>query len=246
MTEQTTTITIDGAAVPVQAGDTVIDAAHRAGVYIPHLCFHPEFGPHGSCRLCMVKAGGRYVAACTTPATPGMNVESETAEIKELRLRITQMLFVDGNHFCPACEQSGQCQLQAMAYGLGMQDLHFSPSYPKKNVDASHDEMLLDRDRCIQCNLCVRASDRVDGKHVFSLGGRGTETRLMPNSASGLLRDTEFSAEDRAAHVCPVGALLFKHDNYARPIGRRLYDRTSIDRIGNRRADDAAPGGRAS
>jgi len=211
-----------------------MEAAADAGIYIPHLCWHPDYKPHGSCKLCTVKVNGRYAAACTTPAAPGMRVENDVEEIQADRRRLTQMLFVEGNHYCPFCEKSGNCQLQAVAYYVGMQETYFRHFYPRRELDASHPDVLLDRDRCIQCELCVRASRDTDRKNVFGLGGRGMRTRLVVNSESGLLKDTDLTAEDRAAHICPTGAILLKRVGYQVPIGERLYDKKSIAEVGHR------------
>ena len=162
---------LDGEDVPFEPGDTVLQAATRAGRYIPHLCWHPDFPPHGSCRLCSVKVNGRAGAACTLPASAGLEVESNTAELNAHRKTLLQMLFVEGNHFCPSCEKSGNCLLQATAYEMGMDGPHFEEFYPDRPVDASHPDMLLDLNRCILCELCVRASRDVDGKNVFAIGG---------------------------------------------------------------------------
>jgi [NiFe] hydrogenase diaphorase moiety small subunit len=226
-------ITIDGVDVPYEPGQTVMEAAADAGVYIPHLCHNPEYKPHGSCKLCTVRVNGRYAAACTTPAAPGMRIENATEEIQADRRRLTQMLFVEGNHYCPFCEKSGNCQLQAVAYFVGMQETYFRHFYPRRELDASHPDIILDRDRCIQCELCVRASRETDHKNVFGLGGRGMRTRLVVNSESGLLKDTDITKDDRAVHVCPTGAILIKRVGYQVPIGERLYDKKSIAEVGH-------------
>jgi [NiFe] hydrogenase diaphorase moiety small subunit len=92
-------------------------------------------------------------------------------------------------------------------------------------VDASHPDFLLDFNRCILCSLCVRASRDVDGKNVFALGGRGIGTRLIVNAKSHRLADTAFAVGDKAAEVCPVGAILGKRVGFAVPIGERTFDR---------------------
>ncbi len=207
-----------------EEGQTIMDCALSNGIAIPGLCHLPGLSPSGNCRLCTVKTGGRYVSACTEPAIDGMEVECETMELSQVRMQLLRMLFVEGNHYCPSCEKSGSCRLQEAAYHEGMLDLHFRPFYPKREMDASHPEILLDRDRCIFCALCVRASREIDGKNVFDISGRGIETHLIVNSASGKLLDTDISVEDRAVHVCPVGAILVKGKGFEIPIGRRLYD----------------------
>ena len=215
---------LDGSELPFAPGETVLQAATRAGRYIPHLCWHPEFAAHGSCRLCHVKVNGRLVAACTQPASAALEVESDTEEINAQRKTLLQMLFVEGNHFCPSCEKSGNCLLQATAYQMGMTGPHFEEFYPDRPVDASHPDILLDLNRCILCSLCVRASHEIDGKNVFATGGRGRMRHLLVNSDSGRLADTDMTLDDRAASICPVGAILPKRRGFAIPIGQRRFD----------------------
>ena len=226
------TFLLDGQRIPFNEGETILQAATRAGVFIPHLCYHPEFKPHGSCKLCTVKIQGRQMASCTLRAAVGMVVESNTEEINGERRALTQMLFVEGNHFCPSCEKSGACQLQATAYHLGMMSPHYDHFFPNRAVDASHPDFLLDFNRCILCSLCVRASRDVDGKSVFALSGRGIQTHLIVNARSGQLADTDFAATDKAAQVCPVGVILPKRRGFAVPIGERKYDAQPISESG--------------
>lgn len=225
------TITIDGKSIPYRQGDTIIEAATRAGIYIPHLCHHPEFEPHGSCKVCTVNVSGRNCTACTFPAANGQEVLNDTPELNEERRRITQMLFVEGNHFCPSCEASGNCKLQAVGYFLAMPDFHYPFFYPQRDMDATHPDVLLDRDRCILCALCVRASRDVDRKNVFALSGRGIKTYLIANAPSGMLKDTPVAATDKAMQVCPTGALLVKRRGFKTPIGRRIYDDRKISTV---------------
>jgi [NiFe] hydrogenase diaphorase moiety small subunit len=225
--------TLDGVDIEFLAGDTIMDAALRADAYIPHLCHNPEFEPHGSCRVCLVEANGRCVSACTQPAVAGMQVDSASQAIGDARRSLLQMLFVEGNHVCPGCEKSGACQLQAVAYYTNMLSPHFTHFFPRREVDASHPDFAIDYNRCILCELCVRASRDVDGKDVFAISGRGIGSHLVVNSPSGRLGDSAFAATDKAAHVCPVGAILPKHRGYEQPIGERLYDRQPISLVGD-------------
>ena len=224
-------ITIDEKSIPFTDGQTIMDAALAAGVYILHLCHNPEFKPHGSCKLCTVNVNDRKMTACTMLATEGMVVENNTQELNSDRKALVQMLFVEGNHICPACEASGNCQLQAAAYYLSMMNPNFTQFYQSHEVDASHPDIFLDLNRCILCELCVRASREVDGKNVFGISGRGIGTRLVVNSASGRLGDTNLSVSDRAAHVCPTGAILIKRQGYKIPIGQRTFDHKNINEV---------------
>ena len=225
------TINIDGRPVPFQEGQTIMDAATAVGIYIPHLCHKPGYTPHGSCKLCTVKVNGRNCSACTFPAAEGQDIINNSRELADDRRKITQMLFVEGNHFCPSCEKTGNCQLQAVAYYLDMQDNHFPLFYPNRAVDASHPQILIDHNRCIFCTLCVRASQETDRKNVFAISGRGIHKRLLVNSASGLLKDSDIAVDDAAVHVCPTGAILIKHTAYQLPIGQRIYDQQKVSQV---------------
>jgi [NiFe] hydrogenase diaphorase moiety small subunit len=119
------TFLLDGRPIRFTAGQSILEAALAAGAFIPNLCHHPEFRPHGSCKLCTVKVNGRPCSACTTRARPGQEVASDTPELNRHRRTLLQMLFVEGNHFCPGCEKSGKCRLQALAYDLEMLNPHY-------------------------------------------------------------------------------------------------------------------------
>lgn len=225
--------TIDGKRVQFKEGQTIMEAAMAEGIYIPHLCHNPEFHPHGSCRVCNVKANGRHVAACATPASEGLVVENDSEEVVVERRTLLQMLFVEGNHLCPACEKSGACQLQAVAYYCDMVAPEFTHLYPQREVDASHPDFIIDFNRCILCELCMRASRDKDHKDIFAIAGRGIGAHLVINAESGKLGDTQFDKKDKAARVCPVGAILPKHKGYEVPIGERLYDRSPISIVGD-------------
>jgi len=218
------TFTLDGDEIEFGPGDSILQAATRAGHYIPHLCWHPDFAAKGSCRLCTVRINGRIGAACTVNAASGQEVQSNTDELNAQRKILLQMIFIEGNHFCPSCEKSGNCRLQATAYDMEMEGPHFEEFYPNRSVDASHPDLMLDLNRCILCGLCVRASHDADGKDVFAIGGHGIQTHLLVNSLSGRLADSAIASTDRAAHICPVGAILHKRQGFATPIGQRRFD----------------------
>lgn len=220
--------TLDGVQVSFTEGDTLMSAAHRAGHYIPHLCWHRQLGQSGACRICTVKANGRLGSACTIRAADGMQVENRTPELDARRRMLLQMLFAEGNHFCPGCEKSGDCLLQATAVEMGMMGPHFEEFYPDRPLDASHPDIWIDFDRCILCKLCLRASHEIDGKDVFAIGGHGIDTHLIIDSPSGRLGDSALSADDVAAGICPVGAILPKRRGFVIPIHERRFDRVPV------------------
>ncbi|MBN1852979.1 MAG: (2Fe-2S)-binding protein [Pirellulales bacterium] len=220
---QTYTIHIDGVAIQALPGQKLIEAADAAGIYIPRLCHKRGLEPFGACRLCTVLVNGRPGTACTTPVADGMVVENDIESLREFRKQIIEMLFVEGNHFCMFCEMSGNCELQAMAYRFGITAPRYPYIWPHREIDASHPDILIDRNRCILCGRCVRASRDIDGKHVYDFVGRGAHKQIAVNAAARLA-DTNADVTDEALNVCPVGALLKKRTAFQVPIGRRLYD----------------------
>ena len=221
------TFTIDGQSIQGSLGQTILEAADEAGVYIPRLCHMKGLVPHGSCRVCTVLVNGRPQAACTQPITNEMVVENDSEEVLKLRRAIVDMLFVEGNHYCMFCEKSGNCELQALAYRLGITAPQYPYMFPLRGVDASHAEVMIDRNRCILCGRCVGASKELDGKNVFQFVGRGIHKRIAVN-AEAALADTDLKLSDKAVDACPVGAILKKRTAYRVPVGERTYDQAPI------------------
>ncbi|MBD3266301.1 2Fe-2S iron-sulfur cluster binding domain-containing protein [bacterium] len=227
MTDKTVTIIIDGREIQAKEDQTILQAAETAGIYIPRLCYHPDLPPGGHCRVCTVKVNGKPAASCRHPVSEGLVVENDTEEMNEHRRTIIEFLFVEGNHFCPSCEASGRCELQAMGYRLGM----LAPTLPYLNMnrplDASHKDIYVDRDRCILCGRCARASKNVDGKSVFGFEGRGIHKKISIDAAHGLA-ETNLVRSDKAARICPTGCLTVKREGYRTPVGTRSYDHAPI------------------
>jgi [NiFe] hydrogenase diaphorase moiety small subunit len=219
--------TIDGKDVQGEQGQTILQVAALSGIYIPHLCAMKGLTPWGSCRVCTVLVNGRPQAACTMPISDGMVVENETAELNDLRSSLVEMLFVEGNHYCMFCEKSGNCELQATAYRLGILSPRHPYMFPKRKVDASHPDVLMDFNRCILCARCIRASQEQDGKHVFQFIQRGAHKRIGVNAVNGA-GGTNLKVIDKAAESCPVGCIIKKRVGFAVPVGQRKYDQRPI------------------
>ncbi len=220
-------ITIDGREIGARHGQTIMEAADAAGIYIPRLCSHPDLKPIGSCRVCTVVVDGRPQAACVKPVMEGMVIQNDTPELLQHRRNIIDMMFVEGNHFCMFCEKSGNCELQALAYRFGITAPQYPFQFPEKEVDASHPDILLDHNRCIMCARCVRASQELDGKNVFQSIGRGFHRKIGVNGEKAL-GDTDMSVDDRAADICPVGCIIKKRVGFEKPVGQRIYDHQPI------------------
>ncbi len=225
-TQKKITFEIDGKTCYAQSGQLLIDAAKQNGVFIPSLCHFEGLKPAGSCRICNVKVNGRNMTACTTPVTDGAVIENDIPELNELRKAIIEVLFVSGNHFCPSCEKSGNCELQALAYRYQMMVPRFPYEFPVKNVEARGNHLFHDPNRCVMCKRCIRSVTK-DGKNVFSYHGRGGEHLhvVMDIELASQLTAAEAQA---AMDICPVGAILKKEQGYRVPIGQRKFDKNPI------------------
>jgi [NiFe] hydrogenase diaphorase moiety small subunit len=218
--------TIDGHECLAKPGQTIVEAALANHIYIPVLCYSPDLKPAGSCRVCTVRCNGRYASACTQPVAEGMSIENDVPDIQDLRRALIEMLFVEGNHFCPACEKSGNCELQALAYRFRMDVPRFPYEFPNRRPDGSDPKILLELNRCIQCRRCFTAVTAPDGKSVFGMVGRSKTTSVDKDPS--LLAGLSEEEARRAMEICPVGAIIRKEVGFAVPIGRRKFDTKPI------------------
>lgn len=219
-------ITIDGKDIMAREGQSIVEAAREAGVYVPTLCDFKSLKPAGTCRVCSVKVNGKIQSGCTTEVSYGMKIENESPELVDLRRGLVEMLFVEGNHMCPSCEKSGNCELQAIAYRYRMSVPRFPFSFPHRKVEAKLPHLLLEHNRCIQCLRCVRGVKAKDGHDIFGFIRRGHNIRITvdttdPDSLSE-------STAQKAMDICPVGALIKKGTAFRVPIGERKYDKNPI------------------
>jgi len=222
-------ITIDDRQYLAEEGEFLVKAAAKNDIYIPTLCNIKGLKPRGSCRLCTVKINGRFMASCTTPVLNGMRIEVDTPELKEFRKMIIEGLLAEGNHFCPACEKSGSCELQAHAYRMQIAAPRFPLLYPQRSVDANHPKLIKDHNRCILCKRCIRAIKTEDGKSIFAYKKRGHKLEIAIDPDLG--RSLSDEIVRKAIEICPVGALLPREEGFTVPIGKRTYDNLSIEEV---------------
>lgn len=216
---------IDGKYCIASKGQYVLEAAKNNGVYIPSLCNIEGMKPRGACRVCNIKVNGKLSTACTTPVFEGMEIENNVPELNNLRKSIIELLFVEGNHFCPACEKSGSCDLQALAYRYQMMVPRFNFQFPKREVEAT-EKLVKDHNRCILCKRCIRAIKDENGKSIFAFKRRGHKVVInIDTDLSGKMTDNHAA---KAMDICPVGALITKEQGFHIPIGKRKYDQQPI------------------
>ena len=226
MPHQVLKFKLDGTDCLGQKGQYIIDAARENGIYIPTLCNVPGVKPKGACRMCNVRVNGKLMTACTTPIANGMIIESETPDLSNLRKAILELLFTEGNHFCPACEKSGDCELQALAYRYNMTVPRFKYQFPERDIEATHPKLIKDHNRCILCKRCVRIIKNRDGKSIFAFGKRGHKITI--NIDTELAKDMDDNTAREAVNICPVGALLLREKGFSKPIGKRKFDYEAI------------------
>jgi [NiFe] hydrogenase diaphorase moiety small subunit len=220
------TFTIDGRVCTGRGGQTILEAALDNGIYIPSLCRYAGLKPAGSCRICTVRVGGRPMAACTQPVAEGMVIENTAPDLEDMRKALIEMLFVEGNHMCPTCEKSGNCELQALAYRYQMLVPRFPYQFPVRKVETAGPKILVEHNRCIKCLRCVRGVKAKDGKNVFGPLHRTKRKKIgVDERLAAKLTDEEArGAMDR----CPVGSILRKEVGFEVPIGKRKFDAAPI------------------
>jgi len=217
---------IDGVECMGQKGQYIVDAARDNQIYIPTLCNITGVKPRGACRICSVRVNGKLLTACTTPIAEGMEIENRAADIENLRKSIIELLFTEGNHFCPSCERSGNCELQALSYRYQMMVPRFKFQFPSRSIEASHPKLIKDHNRCILCKRCIRAVKDEQGHSLFAFGRRGHN--VVINIDTKLSKNMTDQQAQKAADICPVGAILVKEKGFVDPIGQRKYDKKPI------------------
>jgi len=208
-------ITINGQKVSAPPGSTIIQAAKQAGIDIPTLCDHPALIPIGACRICVVEVQGQrtLITACTFPITEGMVVQTETPQVVSARKFILDMLFSERNHYCPSCEASGDCELQNLGYRYGL-DHFIYPTYTKAfPIDASHEHLVIEHNRCVLCGRCERACSDLTANHTLGLRNRGNSS-MIHCDANLLWGDSSCISCGNCVQVCPTGAIFSRRSAY--------------------------------
>jgi len=206
------TLTINGEQYSAQEGESLLQVARQHGINIPTLCHLEGLSQVGACRLCLVQVEGipKLLPACTTKVEEGMIVHTENDKLKKYRRMILALLASEGNHVCAVCVANNHCELQNLSYEAGLVRVRYPYLFPKKTLDATHKDYVMDRNRCVLCTRCVRVCDEVEGAHVWDVAGRGIDCEIVTGlDASWGSRDTCTSC-GKCVMVCPTGALFEK------------------------------------
>jgi formate dehydrogenase major subunit len=211
--KETVTLTIDGVAVTVPAGTSVMRAAMEIGTQIPKLCSTDMLDAFGSCRLCLVEVEGRAgtPSSCTTPVEPGMVVRTQTERLKRLRRGVMELYISDHPLDCLTCAANGDCELQDMAGAVGLREVRYGydNKHPAPAVDVSNPYFTYDPSKCIVCSRCVRACDEVQGTLALTIANRGFGSVVSPGMEEDFL-SSECVSCGACVQACPTATLTEK------------------------------------
>lgn len=204
-------VTINGQVCEGRAGQTILDVARANGFQIPTLCHLPELVPTGACRICVVEVEGmrNLVAACSTPATDEMVVHTENERVTAARRFIVELLVSCHPLDCMICEKTGDCQLQDLAYKLGVTSTAMEGARHDYPVDHSNPFIVRDYNKCILCHKCVRVCNEIQGIEAIKNINRGFDTKVA-TAYDTTLQDSNCVFCGQCVQVCPVGALTEK------------------------------------
>ena len=209
------TLTIDGKQVKGQEGDTVLDICQANDIDVPTLCHMNGLSDVGACRMCVVDIEGerRPVPSCTYPARDGLVVKTNSDELERYRRQILELMFSERNHFCMFCEQSGDCELQKLAYRYRMDNVRYPYCFPTLPVDAVSDYLVIDHNRCVLCGRCVRVCGEIAANYTLDFSGRGWRTVVAADLEQPLAESSCVTC-GACVQACPTGAIFSKTSLY--------------------------------
>lgn len=221
--KETVNITINGKAYRVQPGLTIMQAADACGYHIPRLCYHPELSIEGACRVCIVEVAGmkNYAASCACPVHEGMVITTNSTAIRRARRDIVELLVDNHPKDCHTCERDGNCELQQLAFAMGIRKRHFEGECKAYEQDLSSPSVVRDPEKCVLCGRCVRMCEEIQGIHALGYANRGFSTVVMPayNMPFG---DSVCSHCGQCINVCPTAA--FTEHNHTQMLFEKLND----------------------
>lgn len=202
---------VDDKKISVPEGTTILDAAETLGIKIPRLCYHPDLSLEGACRVCIVEVEGarNFLPACATPVSLGMKVKTNSPQIRQARRDIVELILDNHPKECQTCERDANCELQNLAYTLGVRDRLFEGVRKELEIETSSASVVRDPNKCILCRRCVRVCAEVQGINNLSQLHRGFDTVVAP-AYEAPMADSVCINCGQCINVCPVAAFLEK------------------------------------
>jgi len=206
------TLTINGEQYSAQEGESILSVARQHNIPIPTLCNLEGLSTVGACRLCVVQIEGipKLLPACTTKVEEGMVIQTSNEKLNKYRRMIIALLASEGNHVCAVCVANNHCELQDLAYQVGLVRVRYPYLFPKKQLDATHKDYVMDHNRCVLCTRCVRVCDEVEGAHVWDVAGRGINCEIITGLDYAWGNSQTCTECGKCVMVCPTGALFEK------------------------------------
>ncbi len=205
------TFTIDGVPIKANKGDTILKTALEHGIYIPHLCYHPDLCPFGGCRLCMVEIEGRGLTiSCKAPVEEGIVVRTEGPEINKVRRIAAELLIVNHYSDCLECAKNAECKLQEVARYIGIEERRLQRlkrTVRTIPVDDSNPFFIRDLNKCVLCGICVRTCKEIQGVGAIDFAFRGYATKVSAMKDKPIIESKCESCGECVVR-CPVGALV--------------------------------------
>jgi NADP-reducing hydrogenase subunit HndD len=203
---------IDGRKVSIAKGSTILQAATKAGIEIPHLCYVKGLNDIGACRVCVVEIDGinKLASACNTEATEGMIVRSNSPRVRMARKTNVELILANHDCKCATCVRSGNCELQTLSNSLCIDHISYTDTVEENHWDRSF-PLIREASKCIQCMRCVQVCDKIQDLHVWDVIGSGTRTTVGVTGNKDI-RDAHCSLCGQCITHCPVGALHVRND----------------------------------
>lgn len=204
-------LTINGQNIEAENGSTILRAALKANIHIPTLCYLPEVQAIGACRVCLVEIEGMgsLQAACVFPASEGLKVHTNTENVRKARKFSVELLLSNHPMDCLACARNLNCELQKIAYELGVNEVPYTGGKSQGGIDDSSLSISRDNSKCILCRRCIAVCENVQTVFALALQGRGFETRVETAFGNGL-GNVACTNCGQCVLVCPVGAITEK------------------------------------
>lgn len=202
---------IDNKEVEVPEGTTILSAAQKADIHIPTLCYHPDLEPSANCGVCVVEIEGQPVPkrSCCTPVWEGMKVTSNSVKLRHLRKTLVEMVLSNHDVVCPTCNQNNKCELQDLAYLLGVDDSRLPKILEKKPIDDAGFSIVRDPNKCISCGRCITVCQQVQTVNALTINGRGFDGTVTTPFDKGMSESPCVNCGQCVVY-CPVGALREK------------------------------------